>query len=116
MEKACRASSAPTYSEPCTHGPVIANVMPGVWMLTNTVQPSGLQHAPQNSVAAMVAFRHLLAGVVDLRIREFDVVLGEVVRRTLATEAAWRRERLVPDICNSCWLGEAAGQARRITG
>lgn len=29
-------------SGPCPQGPVIANVTPGVWMLTNSHRPSGL--------------------------------------------------------------------------
>src|SRR6185369_3372221 len=29
-----------------SHGPWIANVIPGFWMLTNSVRPSGEKHAP----------------------------------------------------------------------
>jgi hypothetical protein len=36
-------------SGPFSHGPVIANVMPGVWMFTNSHLPSGLNVAPANS-------------------------------------------------------------------
>lgn len=39
------------YNGPRSHGPVIARVMPGVWMLTNKVRANGSQHAPQNSVS-----------------------------------------------------------------
>src|SRR5687768_17455826 len=38
-------------SDPRHHGPVIASVMPGVWMLTNIVFPVGSQQAPQNSLS-----------------------------------------------------------------
>ena len=37
-----RDSEEGPYSGPCPHGPVIANVTPGVWMLTNSHRPSGL--------------------------------------------------------------------------
>src|SRR6185503_13312832 len=33
------------------HGPQIANVIPGFWMLTNSVRPSGEKHAPANSTS-----------------------------------------------------------------
>ena len=33
---------ADAQSGPWPHGPVIANVMPGVWMLVNSQRPSGL--------------------------------------------------------------------------
>lgn len=39
------------YNGPRSHGPVIARVMPGVWILTNKVRANGSQHAPQNSVS-----------------------------------------------------------------
>lgn len=37
-------------SPPRAQGPVIAKVMPGVWMLTNIVRPCGSQQAPANSL------------------------------------------------------------------
>lgn len=46
-----RIYGAAAYSGPRSHGPVIATVMPGVWMLTNSVRASGSQHAPQNSLS-----------------------------------------------------------------
>src|SRR5262245_54155834 len=39
----------PAYNAPSSQGPQIANVIPGVWMLTNKVSPSGLKVAPANS-------------------------------------------------------------------
>ncbi len=39
------------YKCPRSHGPVIATVIPGVWMLTNNVWLEGSQHAPQNSLS-----------------------------------------------------------------
>src|SRR5262245_41439989 len=39
----------PAYNAPSSHGPQIANVIPGVWMLANKVSPSGLKVAPANS-------------------------------------------------------------------
>ena len=41
------------------HGPVIAKVMPGLWMLTKSVLPSGEKQAPANSLV-LVALRAIL--------------------------------------------------------
>ena len=48
-----KLSSGPQPRAPLAsscHGPVIATVMPGVWMFTNSVLPSGEKHAPANSL------------------------------------------------------------------
>jgi hypothetical protein len=40
------------YSDRCDfQGPQIAKVMPGVWMLTNKVRPSGEKQVPANSLS-----------------------------------------------------------------
>ena len=44
------ARSAPhLHVRAARHGPVMARVMPGYWMLTNRVDPSGEKTAPANS-------------------------------------------------------------------
>ena len=39
----------PGYKPRLAQGPVMAQVMPGTWMFTNSHLPSGLKHGPANS-------------------------------------------------------------------
>ena len=63
-----------------SQGPVMANIVPGCWMLTNSVRPSGENVGPVNSEssAALRAMRNVSPSVVDAEhVREAAAVLGE---------------------------------------